>query len=247
MRSRPGRQAIVLLLAFLSGAGWCLVAGPFVNGDPMLVFEMASGSIAAVWGTILVSNLARGRRLSRELNSLSRSRMVDGIPINVVPGAGRIALVLGTMRPSIYVGGELLNVLAEEERAAVLLHEDHHRMIRAPFRAAALEAWLSIVGRHGAARRILLDRLADLEAMADRYAIANGCSRSALAAALVKTDPGLVGLSATSYGAERRIRALLNPDQALAVGQRLPYEWLPIAVFVVVAAACHAWGISLLS
>lgn len=202
MRSRSGRQAIVLLLAFLSGAGWCLVAGPFASGDPILAFEVASGSIAGVWGAILVANLARGLRLSRELDSLSRSRMVDGISVNVVSGASRIALVLGTIRPNIYVGGELLKILDEEERAAVLLHEDHHRRIRAPFRAAALEAWLALVGRHGATRRILLDRLADLESMADRYAVANGCSRSALAAAMVKTD--------RAWSACRRLRTARN-------------------------------------
>lgn len=246
MRSQAERQAVVLLLAFLSGAAWCLLVGPLASGDPIFVFEIAFGSVAVIWGAILAWNLARGQRLSRELDSISRFRMIDGIPVNVVPGAGRMALVLGSIRPRIYVGDELLNVLADEELAAVLLHEDHHRSIRAPLRAAALEAWVSIVGRHGAARRVLLDRLVDLEAMADRHAVANGCSRSALASALVKASPGVAGLSAVSYGTERRVRALLSRDQDLVVGDRLPYEWLPIAVLLVTAAACHSWALSFL-
>lgn len=245
MKSRPGSPAIVLCLAFVSGAAWCLVAGPFTTGDPILAFEVVSGAVVAVWGLLLASNLARGRRLSRAFDLLSDYRTIEGISVNVVRGAGRMALVLGAIRPRIYIGEELLLVLAADERTAVLLHEDHHRSIRAPLRAAALEAWLSIVGHVGSVRRILLDRLADLEAMADRHAIANGCRRSALAAALVKAEPGLAGLSAVSYGAERRIRALLNRDRTSAIPQRLPYEWLPIAAFIVIAVACHAWGISL--
>lgn len=242
MRARPARQGIVLLLAFLLGAAWCVVVGP-LNGDPILAFEVASLSVVGVWGVIVASNLAHGHRLSRALDALSEGRNYDGVKVRVVDGAGRMAVVLGTIRPKIYVGDELLEVLADDERAAVLLHEDHHRSIRAPLRAAALEAWMSIVGRYGSARRILLDRLGDLEAMADGHAIAKGCSRSALAAALVKTEPGLVGLSARSYDTERRIRALLNRDQPLVMGQRLPYEWLPIAAMFVVAAACHTLGV----
>lgn len=238
MTARPARQWIVLVVAFLMGAAWCVVAGP-LDGDPILAFEIACFSVAGVWGAIVASNLARGHRLSRALYSLSDSRNYDGIQVRVVPAAGRMAVVLGTIRPRIYVGGELLEVLTADERTAVLLHEDHHRAIRAPLRAAALEAWMSIVGRYGSARRILLDRLGDLEAMADSYAVARGCSRSTLAAALVKTEPGLIGIGAVSYGADRRIRALLNRDQALVVGQRLPYEWLPLAAMFAVAAACH--------
>lgn len=245
MREGPARQGIVLVVAFSLGAAWCLVAGP-LDGDPILAFEVASLFVAGVWGAILASNLARGHRLSRALDSLSESRIFEGIQVRVVPGAGRMAVVLGTIRPAIYVGDELIEVLTADERTAVLLHEEHHRAIRAPLRAAALEAWMSIVGRYGSVRRILVHRLGDLEAMADRYAVTKGCSRSALAAALVKSEPGPVGLSARSYGAEQRIQALLDRDQALLVGQHLPYEWLPMAVFIVIAAACHALGLSLL-
>lgn len=92
----------------------------------------------------------------------------------------------------------------------------------APVRAAALESWILFGGRIRAARRVLLERLSDLESMADSYAIARGCSRAALADALLKSDASAVGVAAFSYGAERRIVALVDGPTAASVRHHLP-------------------------
>jgi hypothetical protein len=244
MKPMLRRLDVILVVALTVGIAWCVIAGPFAGVDAMLLLELTSGLVATIWGAIVLRNLLRARRLRRALEGLSDARTIDGIPVRVVTGGGRMALVLGAFAPMIFIGDELLDILDEEERTAVLLHEDHHRSIRAPIRAAALEAWVSIVGRIELPRQVLLDRLADLEDMADLHAIGKGCSRASLAAALIKTDPGGPGLAAFSYGSERRIRALVDSERAaVAISHRLPYEWLPVAVVTAMAVACHPWGI----
>jgi hypothetical protein len=207
----------------------------------LLGFEIAAGVALVLWAVAMGANLMRAARLNRALESRSTRRFVSGVQVNVVPGAGKAAVVLGVVRPRIFVSDELLSVLTEDEQRAVVLHEDHHRSIWAPVRAAAIEAWLPIVGRVGLAKRALLDRLGDLELMADRHALASGCSRAALAAALIKAQPAPVGFSAVSYDADKRIDALLLGEDRKPQ-HRLAYEWVPVAALVLIGLSCHAWA-----
>ena len=227
MRPSVLRAAIVLALAGAFGALWCVAAEPFVHGDPLLGFEIIAGAMLVLWSLAVSSNLLRAHLLRRELLARSERRIVSGIEVNVVAGAANTALVLGVFRPRIFVGDD---------------YEDHHRSIWAPVRAAAIEAWLPIVGRFGAAKRALIERLGDLELMADRHALARGCSRAALASALIKAQPSAAGLSAVSYDADRRIDALLNQAGDRKLGQRLPYEWVPVAALLLIALSCHTWA-----
>lgn len=239
---------MILALGLLVGVAWCLVAAPYAGADPILLFELIAGGLATIWGVAMARNLLRGRRIGQELETLSEAITINGIEVRVVAGGGRIAVVLGAIKPMIFVGDGLLEILTDDERTAVILHEDHHRATRAPIRAAALEAWITILGRWVVARCVLRDRLGDLEAMADRHAINHGCTPASLAGALIKTDPSAPGVAAFTYAAERRISALLGMKGGTAtVGQGLPFEWLPFALASVTAAACHVWGISSLT
>ncbi|MEO7118138.1 MAG: hypothetical protein ABIZ34_04115, partial [Candidatus Limnocylindrales bacterium] len=188
------------------------------------------------------ANLVRAWRLGRELRRWSEQRSIDGIRVQVVVGGGTMAMAVGTVTPQIFIGDDLLDILTGSERAAVLWHEEHHRVTRAPVRAAALEAWLTLLGRWGPARKRLIDRLADLEQLADEYAITRGSSAASLAGALLKTEPTLLGAS-FSYGAERRIHALVDTDLGHPPRARLPYEWLPLTAVFVMSVACHLWGL----
>jgi len=125
---------------------------------------------------------------------------------------------------------------------AVVLHEDHHRRTRAPVRAAALGAWLRLLGRSNHVQRVLVDRLSDLEALADADAIGRGSSPRSLARALLKGGDASPRPVSFAYGAERRVEQLLDRAAGVpveAVG-RLPYEWLPVVLLSVATLACHA-------
>jgi hypothetical protein len=164
-----------------------------------------------------------------------------GVPCRVTPGLGTDAIVVGSVRPRIFLGAALVNALADDELEAVVYHEDHHRRTRAPLRAAALGAWLRLLGRLESFRSVLLDRLTDLETLADADAIRRGSSPRSLARALVKGDAALQPVS-FSYAADRRVERLLDRAAGVPVdaGGRLPYEWLPIALLAVATLGCHA-------
>ena len=236
------RHAVVLGASIAAGLAWCLSVTPLVHGDPLLALELGSVALVGAWLFPFGFTLLQARRLAAGLDRLSSAAQLAGVPVKIVRGAGRVALVTGALRPAIYIGQGLMEDLTDDEQVAVLLHEDHHRATFAPLRAAALEAWLSVVGRSRYLRRTLTDRLVDLETMADSYAINSGASRTALAAALIKTDAAKFGMSASSYGTQRRIHALLEKDGSRTRRYRLPYEWLPVAVVTVAATACHVWG-----
>ncbi|MBF8298539.1 MAG: putative family unassigned peptidase, partial [candidate division NC10 bacterium] len=143
------------------------------------------------------------------LSVLAHDMTLFGVPCRVSPELGTDALVIGLLRPRVFVGASLLAALADDELEAVVYHEDHHRRTRAPLRAAALGAWLRLLGRSESVRSTVLDRLTDLETLADADAIRRGSSPQSLARALLKGDLSLQPV-AFSYAADRRVERLLD-------------------------------------
>jgi hypothetical protein len=190
----------------------------------------------------MVRNIRLGRLMAAELDMRSRTVTIDGIRCDVIPGGGRRAFVLGAVRPRIFVGEELLATLDADEMKAVLLHENHHRRTLAPLRTAALEAWLSLLGGSRRIRSAVLERLIDLEELADADAMRRGAAPATIASALLKSDPGSAAAGAGfSREADRRVVTLLElaAGRQASGSRRLPYEWLPIAVLGAVAVSCH--------
>lgn len=235
------RGAAGLLAIAIGPLGWCIAIGTIVGGDPMLGVEVGGTAIAALWAGLVAQELVRSQRMSRAFAVDAHETALFGVSIRVTPSLGTDAIVVGSIRPRIYVGSELLASLTDEEMRAVVLHEDHHRRTRAPIRAAALGAWLRLLGRSKRVRDVLVDRLTDLETLADADAIRRGSSPRSLARALIKGDASLQPVS-FAYAADRRVEQLLDraagvPVQAAA---RLPYEWLPVILVTVATLGCHA-------
>lgn len=236
IRGRAADLAFLLLVP----ASACLVVGALVEGDPMLAAEIAIAGMLIAWVLLVLRELAGPTRLAAHLADGAEEARLFGVPCRVTKQLGADALVIGAVRPRIYIGAALLDALADDEIKAVVYHEDHHRRTRAPLRAAALGAWLHLLGRFVRIRAVVLDRLADLETLADEDAIGRGSSPRALARALVKGDLSLRPV-ALSYAADRRIARLLDR----AAGHpgngalRPPVEWLPLALIVTVGLGCH--------
>lgn len=236
------RQGAAGLLAVAIGPlGWCFLLGAIVGGDPMLALEIAGGALAVTWAMLVVGEIIRAYRLSRILAPTAEEVMLFRVRVHITPMLGSDAIVVGSIRPRIYVGSAMLAALSDDEMRAVLLHEDHHRRTHAPIRAAALGAWLRLLGRSTKIRGIVLERLADLEALADADAIRRGSSARSLAKALLKGDTSLQPVS-FAYAAERRIELLLDRAAGNPVKPtgRLPYEWLPVILLAVATLGCHA-------
>lgn len=239
MRTHPSLPP--LAVSAVAAISWCILLGGVAGGDPMFLVEAVVGSVLVVWALQVIRELMTARRLERTLGADTVPVIIGGVACRLTPGLGTDAIVIGAIRPRIYVGVELLERLADDEIEAVLYHEDHHRRSRAPLRAAALTGWLRLFGRAGPVRSVVLDRLADLETMADAEALRRGSTPGSLARALIIGGEPVGQPAAFSYAGDRRVEHLLGRAEGLqsAGSRRLPYEWLPVAMFAVAAIGCH--------
>jgi hypothetical protein len=221
--------------------GWCLTVGALVGGDPLLAIELVGGALVVLWAALVAWDQAMSHRLATALSVLAHDMTLFGVPCRVSPELGTDALVIGLLRPRVFIGASLLAALADDELEAVVYHEDQHRRTRAPLRAAALGAWVRLLGRSDKVRGVVLDRLADLETLADADALRRGSIAGSLARALLKGDPSVQPV-AFSYAAERRVESLLERAAGIPVdaSRRLPYEWLPVALRGLATIGCHA-------
>ena len=223
----------------------CTVAARTLRTDPMVVVEILSAAITLTWASLLGRHLWRGRQLARALAPLTIPARVHGIECRVVADPETRAFVLGTIRPTIYLGDDLLTGLDPDELRAVLLHEEYHRRTRGPLRAASLEAWLRLARPVSRLSGAVADRLVDLEKAADRFAIRQGATTAAIASALVKLDGvDSAPLAAFASAADRRVGGLLEFTAGRTETlDQLPYEWLPPVVAVITLVLCHITGV----
>ncbi|MHB8960879.1 MAG: M48 family metalloprotease [Candidatus Limnocylindrales bacterium] len=241
MNRRLAGVLVALAVLAVATAATCAAALSAWPGDPLRVPEFIGGVVLVWWIALAVRIVVRGARLGRLLGQHASPTEMAGITVQILPGGGRQAFVLGWLRPRIYVGHGLLSHLEDDEVLAVLRHEEHHRRTRAPLRAAALEAWSDLLRPLGPAHRAVANRLVDLEIEADRAALHAGSSPSALARALLEADR--LGSAGTSFAsaADRRVLWLTGGKHDARDGLRatLPYEWLPIVAFGLFIVACH--------
>jgi len=234
-RRLPRAAALAAIFVIL-----CLAADEHAPFDPMLPVELLSGCAAVLWLRSFARTARAGWELGRTLQALSGPRSQHGVKFRSIGGGNRCAFALGFIRPRVYVGAALAEVLTGEDLRAVLLHEDHHRHTRAPLRGAALGAWLSPFSGVPVIRGRLVRRLGRLEIDADAAAIAQGIAPRAIASAILKVEATRSPAMSFAAPTEIRVQALLGAP----VGERrlrapLPLEWLPAVGLAGVMAACH--------
>ncbi len=249
MTGPPLLRSLMGLAVLAAVATSCILAAVTIGDDLMPLPELVAALVVTAWGVLLVADLWRGNRLSNGLRPLSADARVGLLRVRLIGGGQADAFVIGALQPTIFVGSGLLALLDDEELHAVLLHEEHHRDTRAPLRSAGIAAWIALLGWLPPVRRLLVDRLAELEREADRHAIGRGCSPAALASALVKVHAAAPVTTAFSGSAEQRVSALLGlaglpsaarPSRYAAV----PYEWLLGIAMLVAGMGCHLVGLS---
>lgn len=154
--------------------------------------------------------------LARGMSQLAHPGTLAGEPVRLVPGLAS-PVVAGLWRPRIFCAEDLASHLDREEVEAVILHERHHRIYRAPLRMVALSALSPALGRLARGRSWLERERARIEIAADRYALAEGASRPAIASALMRLSaaPYLVEAPGFASAADLRIRALLDEPTGL--------------------------------
>lgn len=222
------------MLAALVG---CLLTPVGMGRDAGQVMSLSVGILTLGYLAAFVHEARRHMLLVKGVARLSRPGSIGGHDVAFVPGLGG-ALVGGLRTPRIFWGDDLAGHLDDEELCAVLLHERHHQLERAPLRLVligALAPWL----RHLEAGRTWIEReRARVEIAADAFALAAGVARPVLASALVKlsSEAHLAALPAFATAADLRIRALIGEPTGLEPDR--PSSWAPALAALGLLAAC---------
>jgi len=110
--------------------------------DPPALLVLALGALGllavAIGGRSLLRALRAERRLLRALTPVAGPEHGPGV--RVFAGHEPVAFCAGLLRPRVYVSTGLIAILGDEQLAAVLAHEQHHRRTRDPLRLAVVQA-----------------------------------------------------------------------------------------------------------
>lgn len=141
VRSRMHRPGGLLLLRLLPSAGAMMAAAglalpAYLSFEPRQTGERASAALlvfVAVAASLLAAGILRWvvswlttRRLETAWRTVSEPSMVRGVRVERVPTALPFAAIVGILRPRLYVSATLMDVLTEEQCAAVVAHEAGH-------------------------------------------------------------------------------------------------------------------------
>lgn len=223
---RRSRPIVASLIGLGLGVAGCdtvstsSFAGP-ASRSPMPVLPhdaavLIIGLSLATLGLIVASIARRAishHRLARQLGRVARPTAINGRPVALVPGP-RVALVAGLRRPTTFISSDIVDLLSDAELAAVVAHERHHELRRAPVTLVALQGVAAVFGWVRPISRWAERARAQIEIDADAHAVANGASRQVIALAIVKlssppTSPGIAGFGSA---VDLRIRALVREE-----------------------------------
>jgi hypothetical protein len=172
---------------------------PDLRPVSLLVLALGSLGLATVVLTVraVVRQLHAGRRFERGLDVIG--------PVPGVAGAQLVehdepqAFCIGLLRPRTYLSQAALELLGDDERAAVMAHEAHHARQRDPLRLLVARALAEGLFFLPAVRRLPERYAALAELAADEAASAGPGRRRALASALLAFDehpsPAAVGIA----------------------------------------------------
>lgn len=231
MADRPRLRSSLVAATVTCGAG--VVIGTTIGA----VLAVLAGLLAAVGALAFLRVSAAHGRLIRQLRARSTQTEVAGTRLRLGAVGGSV-FVAGLSRPTIFCDRRLLHDLDDDEISAVTLHERAHQRARDPLRSAAVAVIAPLLARRDRGRAWLEHRAAAREIAADRYALAHGADRRAIASALLKVPTvGAAHAAAFAPAVELRLQALLGDEPA----RPRPGPWAAIAVGAVAGtAACLA-------
>lgn len=199
-------------------AGCMLVPDAVARGTAHVAVAVAAiGGIIA--GLAFIRAARRHTLVVGGIARVARPSALNGHSVSLVRGLDA-PLVGGLRKPTIYCGDDLPDRLDPAEIDAVILHERHHQLARAPLRLVLIAALEPLMKRVVPGRSWLARERARIEIAADAFAIESGVGREALASAIVKFSTGSVSAFVPGFAsaADLRIRALLGERTGLEPG-----------------------------
>jgi len=167
-----------------NGYGWLVPAL-----DALVLYTLA----AALWHVVRQLQLSRqaARHFAGWINeertvSLNRTYCGGRREVLVVDREDAIALTMGFFRPQIVLSTGLLDMLQEEEAAAVIQHEIYHKRNRDPMKTAFMHICSAVFWYIPILRWCCSQYRIARELLADAYAIRNTGSAIGIGSALLK-------------------------------------------------------------
>lgn len=277
VKSPPLRAALVLAPAALGVLGFAALLSPNPFGGchcalhglhhphlcvahPAFALPLVAPA-ACILGAWALLVAPRAWRLARELFDAERwaraardraSLLIDGVRVRLTDGLTRSAFTIGALAPIIVIDRALWDALSEEERRAVVHHEQAHVERRDGLTLAVLRLSAALLPILPEARLIAAWKAA-AELSCDEYAARKIGDRAAVAAALVAasraqarfpgTEPPAFGRAALGVGdggdLTARVMALLDADPSREPG--------PLPGNDVLAVALVSLGVALLT
>lgn len=226
-----------------------------VAGSKLILLALISASGIAFALSRLVGSWLATRRISRDwLRSadLVNIKGVD-IPAYRFRHSFPVIAVVGTLRPRLFVAGQIFDSLNDEEMAAAVAHERGHLVARDTLKRIVMRACRDLLLFVPAGRRFDRAWAEESERAADEYAARDGATVALdLAAVLIKVarfvprggkpavPAGAFLIEATDSGVASRVRRLTElaaaANQKTRRGATLPHSplWAGIAALLAV-------------
>jgi beta-lactamase regulating signal transducer with metallopeptidase domain len=215
VRARRFGLALFALVGMLTGCETVNVMDGAVQPGLPNAIAIAGSALGLVVLLLFAGSMGRRaiahHQASRRLLREARPAVLEGHRVQLVPGIGA-AVVAGIIRPTVYCADDLAARLDPEELRALLWHEDHHRLTRAPARLVALAGVGRVLGWIPPIEVLIERARAAIEIAADEHAIRAGSSRPALARAIMRLQDYRSGTDVAPFvsAVDLRLGALLG-------------------------------------
>jgi beta-lactamase regulating signal transducer with metallopeptidase domain len=248
---KPSRRVLASIMSIgFALAGCDTISAKAVSPEPvgsalhdiaLVVVLLGLATLATILVSIARQAVAQ-RRLSGRLRAVGRPAVIGGRSIALVPGPG-IALVAGLQRPTTYISDDVVAALTELEVAAVVAHERHHELSRAPARLIILDGIAGALAHVPLVPGFVERARARIETDADAYALNAGSNRQAIARAILKLggSTGATAASAFVSATDVRLRVLLGAESPRSTGWAED-AGLAVALAAAVVVLCFALG-----
>ncbi|WP_248923929.1 M56 family metallopeptidase [Paenibacillus hamazuiensis] len=221
-----------------SGLGWMV---------PALDLLVVSTLVLAFWH--IMQQLYRSLRAHRKLSRLVHKELTASLnetfcggrrEVLVVEHRDTAALTMGLIRPKIMLSTGLLDILHDDELAAVIRHEIFHKQSRDPLKTAFMHVCSAVLWYIPILRWCCTQYQMAREVLADAYAIRSTGSPTSLGSALVKLIKhnqirkySFTYASFAETSINYRLQQLLEPETKLVF--KLPVKRVVVSLHMAVS------------
>lgn len=230
----PIVQRLFVPTTLACGCAVLSVTTPWWLTTVSLLVIIGTLALLAVFSTIFIGHLRRGRRQEQQLRRQSTGQSKN-IAIRIIETSDRLALTIGFFRPSIYISRGLIEQLTDAECQAVLAHERAHQRANDPLVTALMQTISTVLCWLPGAQDWMSAAYSLREVAADAVATRGYRQTAALSSAFVKLSTVSTHPSISAFSPNRdRLEKLLDRQWT---SSRRWWNWSVLLVVGVIAGS----------